>query len=240
MFILGFNENRFLFNYHESNKDRILGDLRDKVVVLTKEDIAKIPNNRWYIDIYLLLLEHRHIQIDYNVGLYKKAIQYLSDFWFLNNNEMMLPFSFLAKKIHEILITSSSQNLLTFYRTLPSIMNMVSFQEPVLLQRIISLSKYLSILEETQAARELSWVPFRTSLLEEYTTKLGKAHHLTTYFRDIYMPFFQELYKIEKQTQKAIMDTCKEELIAYTWHPDRFELWCLDEEEKKENRELFA
>jgi hypothetical protein len=32
----------------------------------------------------------------------------------------------------------------------------------------------------------------------------------------------------------------KERLMAATWHPDRFEAWCLDEEEKAENAQLFA
>ena len=31
-----------------------------------------------------------------------------------------------------------------------------------------------------------------------------------------------------------------EDLIATTWHPDRFERWCLDEDEKRENIALFA
>jgi hypothetical protein len=31
----------------------------------------------------------------------------------------------------------------------------------------------------------------------------------------------------------------KEDIIAAGWHPRRFEAWCLDEEEKKENEELF-
>ena len=32
----------------------------------------------------------------------------------------------------------------------------------------------------------------------------------------------------------------KERLMASTWHPDRFERWCLDEEEKKENEEMWG
>jgi Leucine-rich repeat (LRR) protein len=31
-----------------------------------------------------------------------------------------------------------------------------------------------------------------------------------------------------------------EDIIAASWHPDRFERWCLDEEEKKENEELMG
>jgi hypothetical protein len=32
----------------------------------------------------------------------------------------------------------------------------------------------------------------------------------------------------------------KEDLIAATWHPDRFEQWCLDTEEKKENEMMMG
>ena len=36
------------------------------------------------------------------------------------------------------------------------------------------------------------------------------------------------------------MSLFKEDLIAATWHPDRFEQWCLDIEEKKENEMMMA
>ena len=38
-----------------------------------------------------------------------------------------------------------------------------------------------------------------------------------------------------KQRIQATTRHLKEEIIASAWHPDRFERWCLDEEEKKEN-----
>lgn len=239
-FILGSDGKRFLYNYDESKKSRIVGDLRDKIIVLTQEDIAKIPPRRWYIDIYLLLVESQNIEISDHAGLYVKALQYLSEFWFLGNNTLMLPFSALAKKVQEVLITSSAENLLFFYKMLPTLMMGASFQGDMLLQRMVSLSAFLSLLEETEAAKELSWIPFRSNLLEHYEKKLGETHYLSSYFRDVYLPAFLQLYKTEKQLQKAAMDTCKEELIAYCWHPDRFLTWCLDEEEKAENRELFG
>jgi hypothetical protein len=210
------------------------------VIVLTKKDIDMIPARRWFIDIYLLLLEHGHIQIDDHGGLYVKALQYLSDFWYLGNNVLMLPFSPLATKIQEILITSSAETLLFFYKMLPTIIKTATFQGDILLQRMISVSAYLSNLEQSNAAKELSWIPFRSELLEEYKEKLGESHLLTNFLREVYLPCFLQLYTTEKQIQKATMDTCKEELIAYCWHPDRFQTWCLDEEEKAENRELFG
>jgi hypothetical protein len=239
-FILGSDGKRFLYNYDESKKQRILGDLRDKVIVLTKKDIDMIPARRWFIDIYLLLLEHGHIEISDHGGLYVKALQYLSDFWYLGNNVLMLPFSPLATKIQEILITSSAETLLFFYKMLPTIIKTATFQGDILLQRMISVSAYLSNLEQSKAAKELSWIPFRSELLEEYKEKLGESHLLTNFLREVYLPCFLQLYTTEKQIQKATMDTCKEELIAYCWHPDRFQTWCLDEEEKAENRELFG
>jgi hypothetical protein len=51
-----------------------------------------------------------------------------------------------------------------------------------------------------------------------------------------------EAYRCTERMQRTVMRTkrFKQELIAATWHPDRFERWCLDEEEKKENMQLFA
>jgi hypothetical protein len=43
-----------------------------------------------------------------------------------------------------------------------------------------------------------------------------------------------------KQRIHATTRLLKEDLIAATWHPDRFEQWCLDTEEKKENEMMMA
>jgi hypothetical protein len=241
-FILGSDGNRFLYSYDESKKDRILGDLRDKIIVLTQEDILKIPGRRWYIDIYLLLMEHGYIGLKENSHpeLYPKALIYLSEFWFLTNNTLMLPFSALATKIKEVLIVKDSDHLLCFLYLLQGLMKGNNFQGDLLLQRIISIGAFLSSLIETDAARELSWKPFRDTLLAGYKETLGEEHLLTSYMKAVYLPEFKDLYLSEKQMQKARMDTYKEDLMIYCWHPDRFETWCLDEEEKAENDILFG
>jgi hypothetical protein len=241
-FILGSDGNRFLYSYDESKKDRILGDLRDRIVVLTQEDIDKIPDRRWYIDIYLLLMEHGYIGLETNAHplLYKKALVYLSEFWFLTNNNLLLPFSSLARKVQEILIAKDAQHLHHFLQMLPFLMKGSNFQGDLLLQRIISIGAFLSELTETDAAKELCWQPFREPLLNHYKDKLGEDHLLTSYMKDVYLSEFKQLYVLEKQIQKARTDTYKERLMAYCWHPDRFQTWCLDEEEKAENKILFG
>lgn len=239
-FILGSDGKRFLYNYDESKKDRILGDLRDKIIVLTQEDVEKIPARRWYIDIYLLLVENGYVNFNAHPGIYGKALVYLSEFWFPTNKGLMLPFAPLANKIKDLLILKTPEQLLHFFGMLPTLMKTNPFLGTVLLERMVSLSAFLSLLEESDAARELSWIPFREKLLKDYQQTLGESHHLVTYFHDVYLPRFLQIYKSEKQIQKATMDTCKEELIAYCWHPDRFQEWCLDEEEKAENREMFG
>ncbi len=59
-------------------------------------------------------------------------------------------------------------------------------------------------------------------------------------------PLFQDLdafeawrvSKIEswKESRKRVLEPVKEELMAATWHPDRMQIWCLDEETKAEMR----
>lgn len=41
--------------------------------------------------------------------------------------------------------------------------------------------------------------------------------------------------RIQKRTKNFY-----EDLIASTWHPNRFETWCLDNDEKRENKEMIA
>jgi hypothetical protein len=40
--------------------------------------------------------------------------------------------------------------------------------------------------------------------------------------------------------RKEKFDALHESLIAATWHPDRFERWCLDEDEKRENASMMG
>ena len=51
--------------------------------------------------------------------------------------------------------------------------------------------------------------------------------------------WIQEYKRQRKQELRQQIDAIKERLMAATWHPNRFVRWCLDEEEKAENRRLW-
>ncbi len=42
----------------------------------------------------------------------------------------------------------------------------------------------------------------------------------------------QNIFVMDKEFLRKRMDIVREELMMRTWHPDRFEDWCLDKEKK--------
>lgn len=237
-FINGADGKPFFYENDESKKERILGDLQKGVIVLTEDDIKLLAKRRRTLDAYMLLFEHGYITLEnYNIHLYKHSIEYLSEFWFLGEAFPAIRLSLLAKKIREILILRDANHLRHFLYYLPSLMNYYAFQAE---NRFLYFPFFLSELLQSEAARKLCWEPFTKDLLNHYETQLGKDHFLTTYFRNTYLPQYTRMYKAEKQLQKESIDSLKEELMAFTWHPDRFLTWCLDEDEKKEHQMLFG
>lgn len=229
-FILGTNKTRFYYTYDETLKRQILNDLQTKLVVLTKKDIQKIPANPKHIDIYLLLVEYGYIDKSSKPELYKEALVYLLECMGAAAGPPML--SFLGKKICEILITKDAEDLLFFLHHGKLLLSLP--------KRITPLREFLHWLLSTEAAQALSWIPFRDSLLAEYKDQLGENHLFTVYLEQQFLPAMYALYQSQKQDQKGRFDARKEELMAIAWHPDRFLSWCLDEEEKAENRMLFG
>lgn len=235
-FILGRDGDPFLFQYDTHKQDRILGDLRDKIIVLTEEDIKEnLPPRRKYIDIYLLLVENGYAKYDSNLGMYYKCIEYLSDFWIPNR----APLNMLAVKICENLILKDTEQLDWFLYSLTVLLKKQPFAQSID-QRLPAIEAFLFFLLQSDTAEKLSWIPFRDRLVKHYEVQLGMDHPVTDFLQRLYLPRFNTIYQEQKKLQKEKMDQCKEELMAYCWHPDRFLTWCLDEEEKAENRELFG
>lgn len=240
-FINGADGKPFLYERDESKKERILGDLEKRIIVLRKSDIELIRSRGRTLDTYILLFEHGYLTLEnHNSGLYKYSIQYLSEFWFLGEGFPMIKLTPLAKKIRDLLILKDATHLRYFLYNLPSLMDYYAFQGILLERRFSYISIFLSEILQSNAARQLSWEPFQNKILNHYETQLGKDHILTCYFRDSYISRYKTLYKTEKQIQKERIDSLKEELMAITWHPDRFLTWCIDEDEKRENEYLFA
>jgi hypothetical protein len=241
-FILAADGKPFLFQHDERKKHRILGDLRDGIIELTHQDILTIPDRDRYMDIYVLLFQNGYLDLTSKAHnqLYTRCCNYLTRFLYLTNNALMMPFTDLATLIMKEVILKDADHLHFFLQFFPVSLNTVSFQGDLLQTRIVSISAFLSLLLESDAAKDLSWEPFRDAMNAHYETTLGKDHLVTSYLREVYMPEFLELYRDEKHLQKQSIDALKEELMMVCWHPDRFMIWCLDEEEKAENRMIFG
>lgn len=241
-FLLGADGTPFLFIHDERKKFRILGDLREGLIELTQEDIQMIPDRDRYLDIYVLLFQNGYVDLTNKTHnqLYTRCCNYLTRFLYLTHNALMMPFTDLGKLILNELIVKDAAHLHFFLQFFPVPLNTVSFQGDLLQTRIVSVTAFLTLLVNSDAARELSWQPFRNELYDLYKEKLGPTNLVTSYLHDIFLPEFHDLYKMERKLQKELIDSMKEELMAVTWHPDRFMTWCLDEEEKEENRLLFA
>jgi hypothetical protein len=241
-FLNGSDGKPFLYQYDQSKKERILEDLEKKIIELNENDIRLMVNRRKSLDVYILLFEHGYISLEknYNHSLYLRAIEYLAEFWLLSERFTTIPYSSLAKKILEILILKDAKHLRYFFFNFHSITHFPRFQEYILENRFHCIDIFLTELLRTEALGKLSWEPFEKDILQHYEAQIGKEHILTTYFRTTYLPRCKEMYKAEKKIQKERIDSLKEELMMITWHPDRFLTWCLDEEEKEENRMLFA
>lgn len=233
-YLLAADGNPFLYQFDTFKQDRILGDLRDGVIVLTQEDIDRITPRRKYIDVYILLFENGYIDLEKitNKGMYMKCLDYLSDFWTPTGG---LPLSLLARKVMDVLIQKDAQHTAHFFRALPPLVKKPQFG-PDSMPAVYSF--ILSILN-SNGGQEYSWYP-QENMLEHYKKMLPAEHPFLLFFENSFIPILKNINSTVKRNQKNKMDRVKEELMAITWHPDRFITWCLDEEEKEENKEWIG
>ena len=241
MFLWGADGKPFRYGYDERKRDRILTDLQDGTVELTNVDIVNIPSNSRFLDIYVLLVELGYSVAKMNIGLYSDSCRYLGQFMYPMKNTLTAPYSPLARKILEHLILKDEEHLRAFLNEFIRLLKFYpEFQGESLTNRIVSVTFFLSSLLDSEAARKISWEKNIQSIVDLFDTRLGAEHPITSYVKDVMVYEFYQLYKEEKERQKCMLDPLKEELMAMTWHSDRFQEWCLDEEEKAENRMLFA
>jgi hypothetical protein len=241
MFLKGADGKPFQFRYDERKKERILRDLKEGSIELTAEDIGNIPSTARFMDIYVLLVEYGYSDIKTNVGLYSDCCRYLGQFMHPAQDSPMCMYSTLARKIIDVLIVKDESSLRSFlHEFIIMVKYFPGFQGEYLTNRIVPITFFLSSLLDSNAARKISWEHKIQSVVNEFESKLGPAHLVTSYVKEVMVFEFHDLYQLEKQKQKLKVDALKEELMAMTWHPDRFQDWCLDEEEKAENRMLFA
>lgn len=207
---------------HKAKK--ILNDLRAKVVVLTKEDICKIPIRERYVDIYLLLLEHNfakhgdHPRME--IASYWFYISILGNFPFLQNphQDISSTLGILKGHLEKHLILSSGKSLFTF-------LEFIGGTSKGRNRLTAYLHTFIPTLLDTDAAKEMSWMSYDEldKLRETYEKELGKEHTLTKCLVQRWLLDIKELYHAEKAIQKIKMDYCKEELMMNRWHPSRLQ-----------------
>ncbi len=241
-FIIGVDGDPFLYKYNETHKDRIVGDLKKGIVSLSQEDILAIPSDEEYIDIYILLMEHGYIGVEENCHpyLYRLCIQYIGQLLVLANGTQHISWSFVGKKIHDVLILKNQNHLDFFLSMIAGFALLRTFREERFQERVPVFRAFLEELMNSDVGKSYLWNPFPDRLLKLYT-KLEdntKPNPVLDYMKTKFLPKCKELYKAEKLKQKALTNTFKEELMMVCWHPDRFVEYCLDEEEKREIKSL--
>jgi hypothetical protein len=223
-FILGKDRSPFYTVNWPYRGTKILKDLHEQLVVLTKEDIQKIPAKEAYIDIYLLLLEHGfarqgdHPRLEF-VG-----------YWFYTH--ILYQFPHLQHPVQEIRSTLGDLKLLledhlilSSGKALFAFLDFMGGTAKGRARLVALLHTLIPSLLDTDAAKEMSWMSYDTldKLRLTYEKELGVDHPLTKCLVQRWLLDIKELYKTEKAIQKIKMDQCKEELMMNRWHPSR--LW---------------
>jgi hypothetical protein len=223
-FIIGVDRIPFYTVNFPYRGTKIVKDLWDKVVVLTKQDIQKIPVKEAYVDIYLLLLEHGfaqqgdHPKMEFAAYWFYTSILY--NFPHLQNpqQEIQSTLSILKDLLEKHLILSSGKALFTFLEFMGGTAKSRT-------RLVALLHTLIPGLLDSDAAKEMSWMSYDEldKLRLTYEKELGKDHVLTKCMVQRWLLDIKELYQTEKAIQKLKMDQCKEELMMNRWHPDR--LW---------------
>lgn len=238
-FLFGADGKPFYFRFDEGKKTRILGDLQGGIIQLTKNDIASIPNTLQCLDIFVFLVENGFACIFDNHPLLLKSFHYLYNYYILNAD--VENWHLLAKKIVEVLILAHEDSLHFFLQRVVEIFRMSHFTNLQQFQKGAPIfGEFLKYLFTKPAGKALSWNPSYSSLPPIYKGVLGKDHPICALLEEHIVPHISKVYKQEKKAQKEKIDSLKEELMAASWHPDRFQEWCLDEEERAENKMLFG
>lgn len=210
-------------------KEKILADLQNEVVVLTKKDISKIPATEGYVDIYLLLLENNFARYGDHPALERMGLWLyqliMYHFPYDNRDEFQRSrLMTLKKKIETHLITHSGKSLYDFFMFI----GMAVLGRGKLAKQML---EFVPTLLDTQAAKELCWYSHDDldSIRKEWEecVKVPKGppmrHPLLRCLVERWLPDLKELYQTEKAIQKLKMDQCKEELMMDRWHPTRLQ-----------------
>jgi hypothetical protein len=231
----------YIFSYR-SHFTGNLKDLKSGKIVLTQEEIASIPNESKYVDIYCYLCSQGYAKPSWNPSLRDRSIRY-----FCKTLIMMIGIPTINSNC--IIDAKFITNVLPFLENEREIWGINS-----LLYKHISswLIEFLG--HETAMLRFFDYFTILDQAMDECWSNmddlLGLYYNLlknpktNTIDNQVYKYFYTHLegyilplLKTNRQTlQKKYemkMKRIKEDLDERSWHPDRVWNWCLDEEHKK-------
>ena len=222
-YIIGVNRYPLYTIISPFNKSKILKDLNSKTIVLTRNDILKIPAKEAYVDIYMLLLENKFAEYGDHPRLEFMGLWLYTSLLY-NFPFVALPVDHqttlreLRLQLEKHLIHSSGKSLYKFL----NFMGGTAMGRRKLSEQLLWL---IPTLLDTEAAKEMSWMSYDEldKLRLTYEKHLGKNHALTKCLVQRWLLDIKELYQTEKAIQKIKMDQCKEELIMNRWHPSRLQ-----------------
>ena len=222
-YIIGVNRYPLYTIISPFNKSKILKDLHSKTIVLTREDILKIPAKEAYVDIYMLLLENKFAQYGDHPRLEFIGL------WLYTS--LLYNFPFVAYPVHhqtslrELRLQLEKHLILSSGRSLYKFLNFMGGTAMGRRKVAEELLWLIPRLLDTEAAKEMSWMSYDEldKIRLTYEKHLGKNHALTKCLVQRWLLDIKELYQTEKAIQKIKMDQCKEELMMNRWHPSRLQ-----------------
>ena len=197
--------------------------LEEGIVEVKKEDIERLPEGRYT---HLILLCAKHVegfQRSWNPAVFDRCIK---NIWW--QVFAVGPVNVSSQDLLALLKAYDEPLVQSFYTLLTKFPDS-GYQEP-------HEEQWLRVVEVLVENSYLKWHPdiLNPEHFQKLKEKTRRFPRLQSLIED---GSLEEKLRSSKlnfyKRQKESMDSVKEELMAYTWHPDRFMEWCMDWEEKE-------
>jgi hypothetical protein len=205
---------RMLHPRHRQKVQKALELLQEGVVTIHLDDLKALHNDERYIDIYVILCDYLHCDYTVNLELYLATTLIL-----LRTIEFANPNYLFGLLVDRLILRSSK--VLERFLYIVAILAKHDNSMPTRPQ----FHQFMMSLLETDVAKEFSWNYDGQVVYLQELHKIEVSRIYKDFIEQRWLPDLKELYKSEKQIQKAKMSHCKEELMMICWHPDRVAHW---------------
>ena len=191
----------------------LLEQVKRGYVKLTEKDVANIPADRMFADIFLELVGNGLAEPEWNMPLYACCVEFLLELVNLKAHSHPL---FVALPL--VLVMPSPRDFDRFLITLA----MMEKKGMIPREYYPSTFAFLMELLETRAGTDYCWSNPADRLGDVLRRELQKTSGTLSRFLDSrFWPETKEVFSTDKQYMKARMDYVKEELMQFCWHPIR-------------------